>query len=99
MLEKTIEANVCKYAKKEGWLVFKFTSPSNRGVPDRMFIRYGVVFFIEFKATGKKPSKLQEKRFAQIRRDRVPVWVVDNVEDGRAAIDYHDGTVDVPEKY
>ena len=50
MLEKNLEAKIIKIAKKLGYLTYKFTSPSNKGVPDRIFISpYGHVFFMEFK--------------------------------------------------
>ena len=48
--ERDIEKKACDLAKAAGWLVFKFVSPSQRGVPDRIFIRQGRIVFIEFKA-------------------------------------------------
>jgi hypothetical protein len=86
MLEKTIEKNVTKYAKDKGWLSFKFVSPSNRGVPDRIFMKGGRTIFIEFKASGKKPTKLQWRRIEQIEKAGLAVFVVDSVEDGREII-------------
>jgi len=38
MLERDIERKVCEMAKVAGWLAFKFVSPAQRGVPDRIFI-------------------------------------------------------------
>jgi len=87
MLEKTIEKKVCDYAKATGWLVFKFSSPSQRGVPDRMLIRNGEVCFIEFKAKGKKPTKLQQNIHAKITGQGIPVYIIDNVEFGEGIID------------
>ena len=80
--EASIERRVVKEAKAEGWLVFKWTSPNNRGVPDRIFIRCGRVVFIEFKAAGKKPTKLQNHIIAQLEEQEVEVYVVDSIEDG-----------------
>ena len=55
MLEKQIESKVVKKAKELGFLTYKFSSPSNRGVPDRIFISpYGEVFFIEFKSNERE---------------------------------------------
>jgi hypothetical protein len=34
-LEKVIEAKVNAYAQSKGFLVYKFTSPARRAVPDR----------------------------------------------------------------
>jgi len=84
--ESAIEGFVCRTAKEAGWLVFKFVSPSNSGVPDRIFIKDGRVVFIEFKAPGKKPTKLQERIIGKIRNAGVEVYVCDNVEDARNAL-------------
>lgn len=49
-LEKDVEKKVCDYAKQMGCYVRKFTSPSQRSVPDRIIITpAGRVIFIEFK--------------------------------------------------
>ena len=52
MKESDIEKKVSIYAKKLGFTTYKFTSPSSRGVPDRIYIKNGITFFIEFKAQG-----------------------------------------------
>lgn len=86
-LEKDIESKVVAFAKSLGMLVYKFTSPSRRSVPDRMFItERGVVFFIEFKRKGHKPTPSQEVEIAKIRSTEVSVFVVDNVGDGKNSI-------------
>lgn len=86
-LERDIEAAVVAHAKKLGMLVYKFTSPSRRSVPDRMLItKAGVVFFIEFKRKGEKPTASQEVEIAKIRAQGVQVNVVDNVEAGKRII-------------
>ena len=61
MRESEIEKKVSNYAKTQGWLSYKFVSPSNRGVPDRIYLKAGKCIFIEFKAPKKKPTKLQDK--------------------------------------
>lgn len=87
MRESTIESKTVTYAKSKGWLVYKFTSPANRAVPDRIFIRRGIVFFIEFKAPGKKPTKLQKKVHVDINNHQVPVHVVDSWPKGKELMD------------
>jgi len=83
-LEKDIEAAVCKYAKSLGMLCYKFTSPSRRSVPDRMFITgMGVVWFVEFKRRRGKPTPAQQVEIAKIKATGVEVFVVDNVEEGK----------------
>jgi hypothetical protein len=87
-LEKIIEAKVCEHAKKLGCYVRKFTSPSHRSVPDRMFITpNGVVYFIEFKRMGEVPTTGQSVEIEKIRKMGVKVFVVDAVEDGKNVVE------------
>lgn len=88
MNEAAIEKKVCAHAKKLGWLAYKFASPSNRGVPDRIFMRHGAVFFIEFKGTGKRASDLQNEMMRKIHTTGgIDCYTVDNAEIGRKIID------------
>lgn len=89
-LEKDIEGKVVKFAKSLGCLVYKFTSPSQRSVPDRLFIMPGGrgCFFIEFKRLGLKPTPAQEVEIAKIRRQGVYVGVIDNVNAGKATVQF-----------
>ncbi|OED34608.1 hypothetical protein AB832_07220 [Flavobacteriaceae bacterium (ex Bugula neritina AB1)] len=82
MLESKIEAKVTEYAKKQGLLVYKFTSPNNKGVPDRIFIYKGNVFFIEFKSARGRFSKLQKFTIEQIKNNSIAVYTVRNVQHG-----------------
>lgn len=84
--ERDIEAKVAKWARANGWLTYKFVSPSQRGVPDRVFIKDGVIVFIEFKAPGKKPTALQAQTIKKMREQRVTVWVMDSAEDAINAL-------------
>ncbi len=86
MRESIIERAVCRAAREAGWLVFKWSSPNQRGVPDRIFIREGRVLFVEFKAPGKKPTKLQEHIHAKLNAQGCEVAVVDNIDAGRGLI-------------
>jgi hypothetical protein len=88
MLEKEIEAKVCDYAKTKNVLVYKFTSPNRMAVPDRLFIRPdGRIWFCEFKREGQKPTPAQDREHHRLRQHKVSVFVVDNVEDGKAMVD------------
>jgi len=79
-LEKVIEEKVCAYAKQLGCLVYKFTSPARRSVPDRLFIMPDGrgCFFIEFKRKGQKPTASQEVEIQKIRAQGTRVFVVDD---------------------
>lgn len=88
MLEKIIENKVVHHAKSKGWLAYKFTSPSCRGVPDRMCISPdGEVLFIEFKRKGHLPTSLQEANIKELRDHSMNVVIVDDIEQGKALID------------
>ena len=88
MLEKQIEAKVCEYAKTKNVLAYKFTSPARAAVPDRLFVMPdGRMFFCEFKREGLKPTPAQEREHTKLRQHKVNVFVVDNVEQGKAMID------------
>lgn len=90
-LEKTVEKKVKDYANKKGFYVRKFVSPSQRSVPDDLFISpIGAVFFIEFKRKGKKATPKQLIEHEKIRANHGIVYVVDNVEDGKGIIDVYD---------
>lgn len=87
-LEKIIEGKVVAHAKTKGCIVYKFTSPSKRSVPDRIFITpAGVVFFIEFKRLHQKPTPSQAVEIEKIRSKGVSVFVVDDVATGKKVVD------------
>jgi hypothetical protein len=86
MLERNIERKVCEMAKAAGWLAFKFVSPAQRGVPDRIFIKDGRIVFIEFKAPGAMPTKLQWRMIDRLRGAGCEVHVCDSVEGGCDAL-------------
>ena len=61
MLEKTVEKYFVKTVKSMGGKAYKFRSPSNRGVADRLAVMpNGVVWFVELKAPNGELSPLQE---------------------------------------
>ena len=87
-LEKDIERTVCAFAREKGFLTYKFTSPNRRSVPDRLLISpSGEVFFIEFKARGKKPTPGQAEEHRILREHQQLVFVIDTVESGKAVIE------------
>lgn len=86
-LEKDIEKVVCAYAKSLDMLCYKFTSPSRRSVPDRMLVTSGgIVWFIEFKRRGEKPTPAQTMEIEKLRKQKVPVFVIDNVAEGKNVV-------------
>ena len=77
MRERDIESWSGRKAKEAGWWHRKFTSPGNRSVPDRVFARHGRVFWVEFKATGQKPTELQEDEHRKMREAGLTVYWTD----------------------
>nr|DAE54698.1 MAG TPA: Nuclease [Caudoviricetes sp.] len=79
--EKVFERTLSKYVENIGGMAVKLLSQFLRGLPDRMYLlKSGVVIFVEFKSTGKKPTKIQGYIHKRIRDLGFPVLVVDSVE-------------------
>lgn len=69
MRESTIEAYLRDRVRALGGKAYKFVSPGNDGVPDRLVCLPGSrVVFVETKRPGEKPTKLQRSRHRELRR-------------------------------
>ena len=89
-LEKEIESKCAKLAKSLGILTFKFVSPSQRGVPDRIFIlQGGETIYVEFKRLGEKPTKLQQAYLDKLRQQGAFAYCCDSVQNFREVLDRH----------
>ena len=86
ILEGDIERALVKRVEKElGGICEKFTSPGRRSVPDRIIsLPGGHIIFVELKAPGKTPSRLQQRDHERRRSMGFDVRVIDNLEDARA---------------
>jgi Holliday junction resolvase len=73
--ESQIEAQLVRYCREQGIYTRKFSSPSHRGVPDRICIKGGVVIFLELKRPGNVATALQLREIAELRRHRVHAFV------------------------
>lgn len=61
MNEKLIEKKLREAVTKMGGKAYKFSSPNNSGVYDRIVLMpAGRIWFVELKTTGKKPTALQQ---------------------------------------
>ena len=79
MRESIIESRLRTEAAKRGGLALKFVSPGMDGVPDRLVLMPGGrCAFVELKAPGKTPRKLQIKRMSQLRKLGFLVYVADD---------------------
>lgn len=90
MRERDVENYLREKVKKVGGIAYKFESPGNAGVPDRLVLINGQAHFIELKAPGKKPSKIQLAQHRKINKLGFEVLVIDTkqgVDDFIAKVD------------
>ena len=81
MLEKEVEKFLVREVKKIGGVSFKFISPGNAGVPDRIVILpSGRVVFAELKTDMGKLTKLQEVQIKKISDLGADVRVLRGIE-------------------
>lgn len=81
MREREIEAALVARVESLGGLCEKFTSPSRRGVPDRIcWMPGGRVVLVECKAPGARPTRLQHRDHERRRALGFDVRVIDSLE-------------------
>lgn len=98
--EKVFERTLSKYVDDAGGVAVKLLSQFLRGLPDRMFLlKGGIVVFVEFKSTGKKPTKIQEYVHKRIQALGFTVLVVDSVETYEKAKNLIDHLIKMSEVY
>lgn len=59
---------------------FKFSSPGNNGVPDRIILLNGNCYFVELKKPGKKLRPLQRAVKKKFNKLGFHVYVIDSME-------------------
>ena len=80
MSEAALEQRVVAFCNAHGLIAYKLTSPGRRGVPDRMILGPGQkVLFLELKAPGKKPTKLQLHEIAKLQALGFPAEWTDSL--------------------
>jgi len=81
VLERNIESYLRNSVKKIGGVAYKWVSPGNSGVPDRIVIAPGGrLAFVELKAPGRKPTALQLVQHDKLRALGWDVRVIDSRE-------------------
>lgn len=69
MRESTIEARLVKLVRQRGGLCYKFVSPGNPGVPDRIVITpEGRTVYVELKTPVGRLASLQKWQQAELRK-------------------------------
>lgn len=96
MRERDIEKYLREQVKAAGGRAYKWTSPGNNGVPDRIVILPGGrVVFIELKAPGGKPTQLQLVQHKQLRELGCRVLIIDSKDQVDSLIEaYQEGLLD-----
>ena len=80
LIENDIEEYLVARSEEEHGMCYKFISPQNSGVPDRILIIKGFTIFIETKAPGKTPRLLQKKKHEEMKRCGATVITIDSKE-------------------
>ena len=81
MREKEIERYFTKQVAKAGGKSYKWVSPGNPGVPDRIVLHGGMVFFVELKAPGGKLRATQLRAFRELMKFGKDVWILSSKKD------------------
>ena len=88
MLEKEIERRMVQMVKRRGGLCYKFVSPSNPGVPDRIIITpTGRVVFVELKTEIRRLSNIQKWQRAEMQKRGADVRVVKGWDAAKALVE------------
>ena len=81
MREREIEEHLRLGVKKLGGIAFKFTSPGNAGVPDRLIVMPGNrIYFAELKRPGGEARPLQKMQINRLNALGYSVSVIDSKE-------------------
>lgn len=77
MLEKDVERYLTQEVKKRGGMCFKFVSPGNTGVPDRIVLTPGgKVVFVELKTVTGRLQPIQQYMHREMRKRGAEVDVL-----------------------
>ncbi len=88
MLEKDIEKYLIDNVKKLGGRCYKFTSPGNSGVPDRIvFLPGGVIYFVELKTKSNVPKPHQKVQIRRLTRLGQEVRVLRGLDQVKEFVD------------
>lgn len=81
MIENTVETYLVDQCRKNNYLCYKFVSPSQNGVPDRIIIGNGFTIFIELKRPSKNQLDPLQEVICQKMRDSGAIVIMINTKD------------------
>ena len=80
----TPEGKVVEYLKRRakalGGATRKVQWVGHTGAPDQLVLLNGIAAFVEYKAPGKKPTRIQEREMALLKASGLQAYVVDGKE-------------------
>jgi hypothetical protein len=80
--EKSIEVYLRDQLKKIGGACYKFASPGNAGVPDRLCaLPGGRLVFVELKRADGILSRVQCAQFQKLRKLQQTIWIIRSKEE------------------
>lgn len=80
MIEKDIEKHLVGRIKEIGGLIWKLTSTGTSGVPDRLIIWRGQIWFVELKRPKGNMRRLQLYRKSELQKQGFDVVCLDTKE-------------------
>lgn len=82
--ERTVERALVAAVTAAGGVAYKFTSPSRRGVPDRLIVLPGNrIFFAEVKGDSGRLAPLQAVEIERLRKLGARVDIVSSIAQAR----------------
>ena len=87
MKESQIERRLTVMVRERGGLCYKFVSPSNPGVPDRIIITpAGRTVYVELKTEIGRLAKIQEWQIDEMRKRGADVRVIRGIDQVTALV-------------
>lgn len=88
MRESKIEARLVKMVRDRGGLCYKFVSPGNPGVPDRLVITPdGRTYYVELKNEVGRLSAIQKWQHEELRKRGADVRTLNSMEQVAAFVE------------
>lgn len=88
MKESQIEAKLVRLVRQHGGLCYKFVSPQNPGVPDRIVITpQGHTVYVELKTEAGSLQRIQQWQIGQLRQRGADVRVLRGLAEVQAFVE------------
>lgn len=88
MKESSIESTLVRMVRERGGLCFKFVSPGNPGVPDRIVITpAGRTVYVELKTEAGRLAAIQKWQHEELRKRGADVRTLKGLEQVKAFVE------------